>query len=55
VGTFRRFSEFGPAYEITRVGTARPGGDVLMHVRVPETGEEAEVLYSAVLRDPEAD
>lgn len=55
VGSFRRFGDFGPVYEVQGVGDELPGGDTMLHVLLPETSEEADVPYSIVLRHPEAD
>lgn len=55
VGSFRRFGDFGPVYEVQGVGAELPDGDTLLHLLVPETSEEVDVPYSIVLRHPEAD
>lgn len=55
VGSYRRFGDFGPAYEVKRAGTELPDGDAVLHLHVLETGEEVDVPYSLVLRHPEAD
>lgn len=52
---FRRFGEAGPAYEILGVVRTLPDGDILLKVRVLETGEEAEYRQSHALQDPEED
>ncbi|MCW5830775.1 MAG: DUF5397 family protein [Deltaproteobacteria bacterium] len=52
VGTFRRFGEYGPVYEIL---TMRKEGPVtLVDVEVPETGAKTTVRLEDVLADPEA-
>lgn len=55
VGSWRRFGDFGPVYEIQGVAAELPDGDVLLHLRLPESNEEVDVRYSVVLRHPEAD
>lgn len=55
VGSYRRFGDFGPVYEVQRVEAELPGGDTLLHLLMPETSEEVDVPYSIVLRHPEAD
>lgn len=52
---FRRFGDFGPVYQVQRVERVLADGDTLMHLLLPETDEEVDVLYSLVLRPPEAD
>ena len=48
VGTFRRFGEFGPVYEILAM---QAGG--MVEIEVPETGEKTSVSLDEVLEDPE--
>ncbi len=55
IGRFRRFGAVGPAYQITDVIGERPDGDVLLRIRVLESGEEAEYRLSQAKDDPEAD
>lgn len=55
VGSYRRFGDFGPVYEVRRVEAELPDGDTLLHLLLPETSEEVDVPYSIVLRHPEAD
>lgn len=55
VGSYRRFGDFGPVYEVQRVEARLPEGDAVLHLLVPETSEEVDVLYSIVLLHPEAD
>lgn len=53
IGTIRRFGPDGPVYEIFgRSANDLPDGDVLMRVRVLDTGEELEHKMSDVLDDP---
>jgi len=49
VGTFRRFGEFGPVYEILEVAREN------VRVEVPETGEKLTVALRDVLADPSAE
>jgi hypothetical protein len=53
VGTWRRFGLFGPVYEIISVENKLPNGDVLMRVRVVESGEELDYRFADILDDPE--
>lgn len=55
VGSYRRFGDFGPVYEIRGVAAELPDGDVLLRLRLPETNEEADLRYTLVLQHPEAD
>jgi uncharacterized protein (UPF0128 family) len=52
VGTWRRFGELGPVYEIIAVGKELPDGDRLMRVLVVESGEEADYKLHDLLEDP---
>ncbi|CAA2106567.1 hypothetical protein MBUL_03737 [Methylobacterium bullatum] len=52
VGTWRRFGQVGPVYEIVSVGNALADGEWLMRVRVLETGEEIDYRLTDVLDDP---
>lgn len=52
VGTWRRFGEVGPVYEVVGVGPTLPSGDRTMHVRVLETGEELDYRLHDLLDDP---
>ncbi|GJE59285.1 DUF5397 family protein [Methylobacterium trifolii] len=52
VGTWRRFGEVGPAYEVVGISDASPKGDLLMRVRVLETGEELDYRLGDILADP---
>ena len=52
VGTFRRFGEFGPPYEVLGPGTPGKAGEARMRVRLIETGEEADHPVAHVLTDP---
>jgi hypothetical protein len=51
VGTFRRFGAVGPVYEVVAIGRELDS-DVVMRVRVLDSGEEVEYRYTAILDDP---
>lgn len=53
VGTFRRFGEYGPVYEILAVRAEGPSK--VVEVEVPETGEKTVVKLDDVLADPQAE
>ena len=56
IGTYRRFGEFGPVYQIIGVGPLLDDGDVLLTLHIPgptELEEEFERRYSRVILDPE--
>ena len=52
VGTWRRFGQVGPFYEIIKSGSELPDGDRLMRVRVVENGEELDYKLFEILDDP---
>lgn len=52
IGTWRRFGEIGPVYEIVGVGTTSSAGDPAMRVRVVETNEEVDYRLKDLLDDP---
>ncbi|WP_439816351.1 DUF5397 family protein [Zavarzinia sp. CC-PAN008] len=52
VGTYRRFGLLGPVYQVVDVADELPDGDVLLHVRVLESGEELDYRYSRAIDDP---
>lgn len=52
VGTWRRFGVTGPVYEIVEKKTDLPDGDVMMRIRVVETGEEVDYKLTDILDDP---
>lgn len=52
IGTWRRFGPVGPVYEIIGTLGDLPDGDILMRVRVLESGEEADYRLTHVLEDP---
>ncbi len=53
-GQIKTFGGIGPKYEVG--GSLRPatGGDWYIGIVLVETGEQAEYLYSQMLRDAEA-
>jgi len=52
VGAWRRFGLLDPVYEIIHTGNTLPNGDVLMRVRVVESGEELDYRFADILDDP---
>ena len=52
VGTFRRFGELGPVYEILAFDHRRDDGKWMMQIRVLESGEELAYPLTDVLADP---
>lgn len=52
IGTWRRFGQVGPVYEIVSVGDSLPNGDRVMKVRVLETSEEVDYRLADILDDP---
>jgi hypothetical protein len=52
IGTWRRFGEVGPVYEIISTGYELPGGDRPMRVRVVETGEGVDYRLTTIMDDP---
>ena len=52
VGTFRRFGQFGPAYEVLARGNDGRDGEPRLRIRLIETGEEAEHAVRHALTDP---
>ncbi len=52
LGTWCRFGLFDPVYEIIGVGNKLPNGDLLMRVRVVESGEELDYRFADILDDP---
>lgn len=51
IGGFRRFGPFGPVYQVLEK-LRDEGDDIIMKVRVVDTGEEAEYRYTHILDDP---
>jgi Family of unknown function (DUF5397) len=52
IGTFRTFGKVGPVYEILSVGEPSSGSDVVVQIRVVESGERLDYLLSEALDDP---
>ncbi|HAS51523.1 MAG TPA: hypothetical protein DCS21_07195 [Gammaproteobacteria bacterium] len=52
IGTWRRFGQFGPVYEIIAEGKKLPEGDETLRIRVIESGEELEYKLTDILDDP---
>jgi len=52
VGTWRRFGEVGPVYEIIGRERRLDDGNWLMRIRVLETGEEVDYKLTDILDDP---
>jgi hypothetical protein len=52
VGSIRSFGRIGPLYEVLRVCEPSTGSNVMLRVRVVESGEELEYSLSAALDDP---
>ena len=51
IGSFRRFGPFGPVYQVIEK-LRDEDNDIIMKVRVVDTGEEAEYRYTHILDDP---
>jgi Family of unknown function (DUF5397) len=51
IGTWRRFGPVGPAYEVIAIGDELPNGDMLVKIRLAETGEEVD--YTLALLNSE--
>lgn len=54
VGTWRRFGDVGPVYEIIGLGKDLPGHGRMMRIRVIESGEEVDYRLTDLLEDPQA-
>jgi len=52
LGTWRRFGDLGPVYEIIAMAPAKPDGTPMMRIRVLESGEELDHNLAYVLADP---
>jgi hypothetical protein len=52
IGTFRKFGERGPVYQIVSAAADATGSDVELNVRVVETGEELLYPLRDILDDP---
>jgi len=53
IGTFRRFGEVGPFYEITGIGNPDGEGRPQMSILVVESGETLDYPLSDILEDPQ--
>ena len=51
IGSFRRFGPFGPVYQVIEK-LRDEDDDIIMKVRVVDTGEAAEYRYTHILDDP---
>jgi len=49
---YRRFGPEGPVYEILGISRRLSDGDVMLRVRLVETGEELDYRQSRALNDP---
>jgi hypothetical protein len=52
VGSFRTFGRLGPVYEVLRAIEPATGSNVLLRVRVVESGEELDYPLGDALDDP---
>ena len=50
IGTFKRFGEFGIAYEVIDVGRDPSAKEAMVHIHVLDTGEELDYLCVNTLR-----
>ena len=51
IGSFRRFGPFGPVYQVIEK-LRDEDDDIIMKVRVVDSGEEAEYRYTHIFDDP---
>ncbi len=51
IGTWRRFGDLGPVYEILAMAPATPDGARMMRIRVLESGEETDYRLAHILAD----
>ena len=52
IGTWRRFGDIGPVYEVIGVGRDGPDGERIMRIRVLESDEEADYKLADLVEDP---
>ena len=52
IGTWRRFGQTGPAYQVVGLAPQVGNGDLFMRIQVVETGEELDYRVSDILGDP---
>ena len=53
IGTVRTFGLFGPAYQVLGASWVEENDDYMLHIKVLESGEEAEYPLLQALNDPE--
>jgi hypothetical protein len=51
IGTWRRFGEVGPAYEVIGIGEELSEGDWAVKIRMAETGEEVDYTLKRLAED----
>lgn len=51
IGTFKRFGEFGIAYEVIDVGQEPNAKETMVHIHVFDTGEELDYPVRLYLED----
>lgn len=54
IGSFRTFGGLGPIYEVLRAVEPATGDNVMLHIRVVESGEELDYPLSDAVNDPVA-
>ncbi len=52
IGSFRRFGERGPVYQIVSAAEGLVGTNVELRIRVVESGEELDYPLRDILNDP---
>jgi Family of unknown function (DUF5397) len=52
IGSFRRFGERGPVYQIVSAAEGAVGTNVELRIRVVESGEELDYPLRDILSDP---
>lgn len=52
INTYRRFGQFGPAYQVVGISRTLPNGDTLMKIQILESHEITEYAISDILEDP---
>jgi len=52
IGSVRTFGRVGPMYEVLTTSGAATGSDVVLRIRVVESGEELDYPLAAALDDP---
>lgn len=53
-GKIKSFGVFGPKYEVGYLLRQLADGDWMVRIKLVESGEETEYLYSHLVNDPEA-